>query len=214
MPFDFDMDSISPVESGGVTPSGGKYQLLQRISDDNGEEIGTVSGFFTDANGVEYAVVCLDAQYRAEGFTWCSVAESVTDLPIYNDVQWGPWEAKETATENTQLILDFCDANGYTSEACDICRSSQFIIEENTYYGQLPNMIELNDIVRNHTALYAVDPTVGGNSSLDFSTGSRFWSSSQFSEEAAWHASTEGFMVDSYKYDSLNIVPVLELPNR
>lgn len=213
MPFDFDMNSISPVESGGgVTPSG-KYQLLQRISDDYGTEIGTVSGFFTDANGVEYAVVCLDTQYRIEGLTWCSGSSTaVTDLPIYNDVQWGPWEAKETATENTQLILDFCEVNGYSSEACDYCRQFEFTIEENTYYGQLPNMIELNDIVRNHTELNNVDPTAGGD--IGFSTGSNYWSSSQFYDDSAWRASAEGFMNDGYKDESFNIVPVLELPNQ
>uniref|UniRef100_UPI003865CADA hypothetical protein n=1 Tax=Methanobrevibacter sp. TaxID=66852 RepID=UPI003865CADA len=41
-----------------------KYNLLDRVKDDSNNEIGTVSGFFTDANNVEYAVVCLDAQYR------------------------------------------------------------------------------------------------------------------------------------------------------
>lgn len=61
------VDGYSEVTVNVSGGGSGKYQLLQRISDDNGTGIGTVSGFFTDANNVEYAVVCLDAQYRISG---------------------------------------------------------------------------------------------------------------------------------------------------
>ena len=201
-----------------VAPEGGssgKYQLLQRISDDNGNEIGTVSGFFTDANNVEYAVVCLDAQYRLGGLTWCSNASTVvTDLPIYSTTQWGPWEAKETATYNTQKILDFCVANSYTSAACSHCRTLSFTIDETIYYGQLPNMIELNDIVRNHTALNTADSTAGSHSSVDFSTGRNIWSSSQCAGNNAWCTGVLGSTTYNKKTITLSVVPVLELPNQ
>lgn len=202
--------AISSIPSGG---GGGKYQLLQRISDDNGNEIGTVSGFFTDANDVEYAVVCLDAQYRLASGAYCSDNSiAVTDLPLYNT--WAIWEAKETATFNTQKILDFCTANNYTSQACSHCRTLSFTIDGVTYYGQLPNMIELNDIVRNHTALNTADTTASSYSSVNFSNARNRWSSSQSSRSVAWYTSLVGNMTNvANKTSTYGVVPVLEIPN-
>ena len=192
-----------------------KYNLLDRVKDDSNNEIGTVSGFFTDANNVEYAVVCLDAQYRTEDVTWCSNTSTVvTDLPIYSGSQWGPWEAKETATFNTQKILDFCTANGYTSGACSHCRSKSFTIDGTTYYGQVPNMLEINDIVRNHTAINIADTTASSYSSYDFSEGRLAWSSSQYSNTRAWIASKFGAMQNTEKNGPYFVVPVLEIPNQ
>lgn len=195
--------------------SGGKYQLLDRVKDDSNNEIGTVSGFFTDANNVEYAVVCLDAQYRLDGGQYCSdYSTVVTNLPVYNTSTWGPWEAKETATFNTQKILDFCAANSYTSTACSHCRSQSFTIDGTTYYGQLPNMIELNDIVRNHTAINTADTTASSYTSVDFASSKQIWSSSQHSGEEAWLTITyTGNMGRTYKHGSFCVAPVLEIPN-
>lgn len=191
-----------------------KYNLLDRVKDDSNNEIGTVSGFFTDANNVEYAVVCLDAQYRLASGVWMSSNKTVTDLPLYSTAQWGPWEAKETATYNTQKILDYCAANSYTSSACTHCRSKSFTIDGTTYYGQLPNVIELNDIVRNHTAINTADTTAGSYSSVDFSTGRERWSSCQFMDTRAWSAGGSGGINNaSSKSMSYGVIPVLEIPN-
>ena len=206
--------------SGGkalVAPEGGgsgKYQLLERISDDGGNEIGTVSGFFTDANDVEYAVVCLDAQYRLAQGTYCSNKNTaVTDLPMYSS--WATWEAKETATFNTQKILDFCTAQSATSTACTHCRSKSFTIEGTTYYGQLPNIVELVDICKNYIAIQSADTSVSQYSSLGFPrTSDRIWSSSQYISNSGWNVTNNGNATNGLKTYNYFVAPVLELPNQ
>lgn len=205
---------IASIPSGGG--GSGKYQLLQRITDDNNNEIGTVSGFFTDANDTEYAVVCLDAQYRLASGEYCSNATtSITNLPLYSDIALSNvWSATETATFNTQKILDYCTAGGYTSSACSHCRSKSFTIDGTTYYGQLPNMQEVNGIVRHYSDINDADTSASSYSALNFTTSRTIWSSSQ---------SFAGYGFAQYAnggcnaYDPLSsqyfIVPVLELPN-
>ncbi len=201
--------AIANIPSGG----GGKYQLLQRISDDSNNEIGTVSGFFTDANDVEYAVVCLDAQYRLAEGTYCSDrSTAVTDLPIYSG--WAIWEAKETATFNTQKILDFCTAQSATSTACTHCRSKSFIVDGKIYYGQLPNIVELTDISKNYTAIQSADTSVSQYSSLGFPrTSDRTWSSSQYAIYSGWFLGVNGDTDSITKTYNCFVAPVLEIPN-
>lgn len=200
------------LSSGGVTPTG-KYQLLERIKDDSNNEIGTISGFFTDANDVEYAVVCLDAQYRLAQGTYCSdTSTAVTDLPLYST--WALWEAKETATFNTQKILDFCTAHSATSTACTHCRNNSFTIDGTTYYGQLPNLIELVDICKNYTAIQDLDTSVSQYSSLGFPrTSDRTWSSTQYTNANSWNIYTNGATTNGSKTAKHFVVPVLEIPN-
>ena len=191
-----------------------KYNLLDRVKDDSNNEIGTVSGFFTDANNVEYAVVCLDAQYRlASGYYCSNVSTEITNLPIYYTSTWGPWEAKETATYNTQTILDYCTSSGATSTACSHCRTLSFTIDEISYAGQLPNMIELNDIVRNHTALNTADTTASSYSSVNFDSGRSIWSSSQAFSSLGWQVSYGGVVGYNTKDTNYIVIPVLEIPN-
>lgn len=210
------LDGFSSVTVNVPSAPTKKYNLLDRVKDDNNNEIGTVSGFFTDANNVEYAVVCLDAQYRLRWGTYCSDTKHViTGLPVYEGItDWGPWEAKETATFNTQKIIDYCSSSGATSDACSHCRSKSFTIDGTTYYGQLPNMIELNDIIRNHTALHTADPTASSYSSVNFisdiSIG--WWSSSQSVGPAAWYGYAGSFIADD-KDMKEGAAPVLEIPN-
>ena len=193
--------------------SSGKYSLLERISDDSNNEIGTVCGFFTDANDVEYAVVCLDAQYRLARGTYCSnTSTAVTDLPMYSS--WALWEAKETATFNTQKILDFCTAQSATSTACTHCRSKSFTIDGTTYYGQLPNIVELVDICKNYTAIQSADTSVSQYSSLGFPRMSdRTWSSSQYDSNVGWCVSSYGNTLNNSKTTNYFVAPVLEIPN-
>lgn len=194
--------------SGGST---GKYQLFDRIKDDSNNEIGTVSGFFTDANDVEYAVVCLDATYRTSSAHFVSVTGIVINMPLYTN--WIIWEAPETATENTTLILDYCSARGCTSTACSHCRQYSFTIGGVTYYGQLPNIIELVDIARHRTAIDAAD-TSGG--SITIATDNNYWSSSQYSTAASWYINGTGSankFTNTKTYDYY-VCPVLEIPNQ
>ena len=193
--------------------SSGKYSLLERISDDSNNEIGTVSGFFTDTNDVEYVVVCLDAQYRLAQGTYCSnTSTAVTGLPMYSS--WAIWEAKETATFNTQKILDFCTAQSATSTACTHCRSKSFIIDGTIYYGQLPNIVELVDICKNYTAIQSADTSVSQYSSLGFPRRSdRTWSSSQYTSTSGWAVSNGGSTGIYNKTTNYFVAPVLEIPN-
>ena len=206
---------IASIPAGG---SSGKYALLDRVKDDSNNEIGTVSGFFTDANDVEYAVVCLDAQYRKASDTWSSVKVTVTNLPEYNmdgaaiDLMANIYT--DTATSNCDKILDWCSASGNTSAAVSHCRSKSFVIGGTTYYGQLPNLCELFHICANRAGISNADTSKSSYSSLDIATWPQSWSSSQNTSSYAWCIYVNGAVKDlTNKTNSYFIVPVLEIPN-
>lgn len=194
----------------GSVPSG-KYQLFDRVKDDSNNEIGTVSGFFTDANNVEYAVVCLDAQYRLASGKYLDSNILVTDLPQYQDLSL--WSAGETATSNTEIILTFCAANNHTSTACTHCRSKSFTIDGNVYKGQLPNICELVDIIRQRIEINSADTSASSYSSLVIPTAAAIWSSNQYGNNYGWGVTQVGQA--SYSNKSLNsfVIPVLEINN-
>lgn len=192
-----------------------KYQLLNRVKDDSNNEIGTVSGFFTDGNGVEYAVVCLDAKDRLASSQFCSdTTTAVTDLPLLNNQRNSWWyHSIDTATSNCDKILAFCTTNNYTSTAVSHCRTKSYIIDGVTYYGQLPNERELFDIVDNMIAINNKDTTASSYTSVNFASARNMWSSSQYSASGAWPANALGSMNLSTKSSSYVAVPVLEIPN-
>ena len=203
---------IASIPAGGG--GSGKYQLLERIKDDSNNEIGTVSGFFTDANDVEYAVVCLDAQYRLASGAWCSNTSAVTNMPIYDSVvSANIWNAKETATTNTQMILDFCTAQSATSTACTHCRTKSFTIDGTSYSGQLPNMREVLDIVTNYNNIESKDTSASTYTSTNFSSEHAIWSSSQYKNTSGWSSGNFGNMFGNSKTTNYFICPVLEIPN-
>ena len=137
---------------------------------------------------------------------------AVTDLPMYSS--WAIWEAKETATFNTQKILDFCTAQSATSTACTHCRSKSFTIDGTTYYGQLPNIVELVDICKNYTAIQSADTSVSQHSSLGFPrTSDRTWSSTQYASTNGWYVGSFGSPGSGYKAGNCFVAPVLEIPN-
>lgn len=198
--------------------SSGRYKLLDRIKDDSNNEIGTVCGFFTDANDVEYAVVCLDAQYRLSSAAWSSTASTVTSLTLYNmngavsDLITNKYT--DTATSNCDKILAWCNANNYTSASVSHCRSKSFIIGGTTYYGQLPNLCELFYICANRTEISDADTSKSSYSSLDIATlATRTFSSSQASAFNAWVIFADGSVTTSSKTTGMFIIPVLEIPN-
>lgn len=189
-----------------------KYTLLQRIKDDSNNEIGTVSGFFKDSNDVEYAVVCLDSQYRLADGVYCSSNNYITNLQIVSD--WRMWDWKDTATSNTQLILDYCSSVDATSSSCSHCRSLSFSIDGNVYSGQLPNIVELYDIAKNHTSINNLDTTAASYNMLNFSNSRKMWSSSQFGMTTAWAIdSTAAVTFFTKSQGNILVTPVLEIPN-
>lgn len=199
--------------TGTYEGGGGAYQL-HRIRDDNNNEIGTAFMEFEDANGNKFDVVCLDAQYRSTGEVWCSYTSNVTNMPLYNSNLNAWWydNARETATQNTQLILDYCSSNGYTSGACTYCRSKSFIIDNTVYYGQLPNMKELFEMLTNRVQIEQMDISASNYSKKNFSSKRSIWSSSQCSSSNSWGFYNSGSVSDLNKTYSIFVAPVLELP--
>lgn len=205
------------VSSGG---SGTTDVPLTRFKDDNNNEIGTHYMNFEDANGNVFKVVLLDAQYRDNFTQWCSDdSASVTNMPIY-DSSYNLWwydDAKETATYNTQLILDFCTANNYTSSACTHCRSQSFTINGTTYYGQLPNAREVFDLWRHRTNIELMDTTASSYSGTNFSKARDIWTSNQgeyfFNNyNSAYSLFSSGNIDSNFITSSRLACPVLEIP--
>lgn len=207
------MGTAAPASGGG---SSGRYKLLDRVTDDLGNEIGTVSGFFTDANNVEYAVVCLDARYRSSsGIAWGSTG-NIPNLPIYNS--WALYATKETATFNTQKIID---AGLSSTPAATHCRSLSFVIDGTTYYGQLMNVPELVDIMKNYVEINNAD-TSGSEYASNFLNATmlgnyRTWTSNISTSSTVWHEYYTGSINTKSRTgtDASGgwAVPILELPN-
>lgn len=191
---------------------GGRYKLHDRVKSDSNAEIGMVTGFFLDANNVEYAVVCLDAQYRLASGVYCSDKSAVvTNLTAYTNLTL--WSATETATFNTQKILDYATSKSATSTACTHCRNKYFTVNGTRYYGQLPNIPELMDIYRSRIFVNDGDPSASSYSSLIIPTNKRTWSSTQYSIANAWTANANGAVGADAKTTQYFVVPVLEIPN-
>lgn len=205
--------AISSIPSGGGG-SGTRDVELTRFKDDNNTEIGTWYMNFVDGGGNEFKIICLDAQYRNASTQWCSNRNTVTNMPIYNSSYnlWWYDDAMETATQNTQLILDYCSANRYTSSACTHCRSQSFTIDGTTYYGQLPNMREVFDMWRHRVQIEQMDTSASSHSSTNFSSEHNIWSSSQYSGSIGWYLNGTGVVGNSNKSANYFACPVLEIP--
>ena len=122
------------------------------------------------------------------------------------------WGAKESATENTQFILDYCTATGYESPACTHCRSKSFVINGVTYYGQLPNVIEIIEICKNVQAIEAMDTSASANPNTNFSTDRPLWVSNQYNGSLAWYMDSPSQIIYYSKYQKRSACPVLEIP--
>lgn len=201
---------------GSISAGGGEFQLT-RFKDDTNTEIGTHICNFTDANNTTYKVILLDAVYRNASTKWSNdtTDAAVPNLPVYDNLATSNvWKAKETATFNTQKILDFCSSGGYTSTACSHCRSQSFVIDGVTYYGQLPNIIEANEIAKHYDTIESMDDTASSNPSKNFSDGRIIWSSTQFGQ-TIYYAYVQGgsgvVSVNARTSDNF-ACPVLEIP--
>lgn len=200
--------------SGG---GGGGDVTLARVSDDNGNEIGTYYMDFVDSSNNSYKVIVLDAQYRNASTYWCSSSDIVTNMPIY-DSNYNLWwydNAMETATQNTQLILDYCSKTGFDidSTSCSHCRSQSFTIDGTTYYGQLPNMREVFDMWRHRVQIEQMDTSASSHSSTNFSSARNIWSSSQWSSNHGLCLFSRGSVGIDFKAENYFACPVLEICN-
>ena len=195
----------------GTFEGGGKYKLFDRIKDDSNNEIGTVSGFFTDSNNVEYAVVCLDAQYRitTDPYGNGQIASSAITYGTGSGYVSNAYGLVATATENTTAIL----AVAASSPTATHCRSKSFTIGGNTYNGQLPNLVEITDIMAQKTTLNSLDTSKTSYSSCVLpNNDNNVWSSSPAGSGYAWAVGVT--QITSMTTNNSNFVaPVLELPN-
>lgn len=212
------VDGYSPITVNAV--EGKKYNLFDRVKDDSNNEIGTVSGFFTDTNNVEYAVVCLDASYR-NVTQWTTVESAVPNMPTYTISQFqkvSPFNAPETATENTDYILSFESSENAAAH----CRSKSAVIDGVTYYGQFPNFPEMIDIVKNSNKIDALDITL--SSYRNYRLKDPGWApmaSTQLSANGDFRPTLDGtYMIYTGFWESKRKViyglacPVLEIPNQ
>lgn len=197
-------------------PSGGpatkaRYKIGDRVYDSTSTDIGVVYGFYTDANGVEYALVCLNAEHRLDSAQWASANTAVTNMPLYGNVNTAAFGiGSETATANCSLIL-----TDKTSTAVSHCRSKSFVIDGVTYYGQLPNICELIAMFAMHSYIEANDPTASSaGTSLNFTSWKNTWSSSQYTAGSGWSVNPGGNPNSGTKTSNSFVAPVLEIPNR
>ena len=196
-------------------PEQKKYSLLQRISDDSGNEIGTVSGYQIGQDDKEYACVCLDAVYRQDSLQYLSQNVAITNLPNWLDQRiWDVDEVffKETATFATDKILAMTEGGEYTSSACTHCRSFSFVIDGITYQGQLPTIMELVNIFQHRTRINSLDSTASSYSSKIIPSSKTTWSSTQRNSPYAWYVNSYGSVPYINKNNSYFVVPVIELP--
>lgn len=215
-------NGIVTVNVSGSSTNNRLFNINDRVFPDNEENsIGTVSSFFVDGNGIEYAVVCLDSTYRLASAKWedPTSSDAITDLPQYdNNFTAAFGNGSETATFNNQKILDWeATHTSYTHPAVSHCRSKSFVINGVTYYGQLPNICELSAIWNNAYKLSLLDPTETSASNdvkLQQTRNNANWSSSQCSSYAVWGMGNDGSAYGNYyKHNEFFVCPVLEIPN-
>lgn len=205
--------AIGSIPSGGG--GSGKYTLYQRVKDDTNTEIGTVAGFFTDANNVEYAVVCLDSSTWGTSTKLLSNNVDITTLTKYDSSHWYFWSSNETATQNCDNIITFCTQSGETSPAVELCRNLSYTIDNVTYYGQVPNMKEVLLLCSAHSAIYTKDPTQTQTATRNFAEPRNIRSSVQYNASQTWcinslsiHATTGNKTLTGFY-----VIPILEIPN-
>lgn len=199
---------INQIAQGGGSAK--KYNLLDRVKDDSNNEIGTVCGFIKDSNDTEYAVVCLDAQYRTDvnAYTEWAVNKTASVTNLSEHPNPTAWDNTETATENCTKILAFTNSVPVSN-----CRANSFIIDGQTYQGQLPVVKELAFVAMHMTSINTLDPTA--TTYPNRIIGAVYsWSSTQYSNSSAWYwSATYGDMASKTKLSSTGSIPILELPN-
>ena len=217
-----------------------KYNLYDRIKDDNNKDIGIVVGFQLDTSDNEFAVVCLNAEYRlAPSPNDASVNNliyipsptgdndnrlTVPGLIIYSYTQTpgaNEWlETKETATYGTQKTIDHVNnTSGITSPAATHARSKSFVIDGTTYYGQIPNAPEMVKMMFAMTKINIQDPS--RTTHFDKLLDKSIYSFTQYAwgNEQAWDANCIGKTWGDVSHGHKNLfnnrlfAPVLELPN-
>ena len=124
--------------------------------------------------------------WTGEYFDVPSLPNITTDSAAIAD-----WQGKN----NTRLVLEYCKANGQSCPAFEYVNSYK---TEGTIAGDwyLPAMGELNAIYENRDVLNTALGKVGGIT-LDFSTWSCYWSSSEYSKIEVWEKCSGDYLAES-----------------
>ena len=208
---------IAEVDPNGV------YSLGDRIGD-----IASFVCYFNSTNpetnvNTKYAVFVLDAKYR--GLAQLGGANAYQNLmPRYyfTDIATA-LTRKESATWNTDTIINGAPTYSETCPAFTLCRQVSININGQIYQGQLPNMYELYQIRANKETLDTFDPTLSdypNNSLSDWNMGSTsnytYVLQSQYEIPNNNPANIELLTKTGTTYTALTsdwgVVPVFEIP--
>lgn len=138
-----------------------------------GDRIGGIASFvcyFNSTNpetnvDTKYAVFVLDAQYRNASKLGCpNTYQNLMPQYTFSDMATA-LTRKESATWNTNTIINGVSAYSETCPAFTLCRQVSVTLGGQTYQGQLPNMYELYQIWQNKATLDTLDPTLASYSS-------------------------------------------------
>ena len=186
-----------------------EFQLGDRI-----DNKATFVGYFDsvnpdDSSTQRYAYFVVDSTYRVKSKMWGMSVP--TDYPAYTTASDAE-AAKESATWNTQEMIDTGSAN---YQAANSCRSVSITYNGNTYYGQLPNLYELEQIYANRVALDAADPTTDTDNNLtNWTIGGGqgdVWSSNN-SSSGGYKVNASGQAAVLTRTQTRNVIPVIEIP--
>lgn len=199
------------IQGGGTTPTE-KYPLFSRVKDDTNTDIGVVGAHFTDANNQKYAAVVLlspAAYFSPTKLATANTSPGIDVTPRYNDLS--VYTTNITATQNTTAWYDkFITLTDPTTVLTDV-RAINYTIENTTYHGQLPNVLEMLDIIKNKQQI----ETEIGSSVLDYT--SLYWTSTVrggSSSGAYYLNGTGGLISSSTTANSTlkSLIAILEIP--
>lgn len=192
-----------------------KYHILDRVKDDNNNDIGTVVAIRIDANNNEYAVVVLDGQYRPsiDTYNYLNADVFVSGLPVYPYLL-NAVGSQETAKYNDDQLETFLAGQpSLSSDALTYCRNMSFVIDNTTYYGEIPTFPELVAIMMYKDQVNTLDTS---QSSQYIAVNKNYLSSTQYNTVSPYDiwAIMSGEFTHWYKNSSsYSLLPVLELPN-
>ena len=184
--------------------------------------------------GVQKKMLILDAAYRVRGKTWGAYG---TDLSLTNYTNsWfylGSWNTStSTNVTNSKTLTDDAINSGMPFRDTNTARANTNVImtvsdtqaahwcREKTIDGtgcDLPNIQQLVRIYCDALFIDSLDPTVAGNPTLSLGRsdgifGNNYaWSSTEYGSNNAWFVYYNGNVGGNYKYDSLAVVPILEV---
>ena len=135
---------------------------------------------FDTTNKLAVGMVESELPYSDGGLQW---SKEYFDVPgLSNITSWDTVTADWQGKKNTQIVLEYCKANGKSCPAFEYVNSYK---TEGTKAGDwyLPSMGELSAIGRNYEALNTALGKIGGEQLKE----NDYWSSSENSAQKVWY---------------------------